>query len=110
MALAGGLTVRAAAKRAGVSERTATRRWADAAFRRRVGELRAELLTRASGQLAGNMSKAARTLGKLLRSEDERIAFQAAKAILETGVRIRDAAELEARLTALEKHMGEPGR
>src|SRR5262249_42718410 len=43
LALASGQTVRDAARLAGIGERTATRRLADPAYRRRVAELRAEI-------------------------------------------------------------------
>lgn len=52
MELPGGATVRGAAERAGLSERTAHRRLADTDFRRRVAELRAEMIGRALGRLA----------------------------------------------------------
>src|SRR4051794_2343058 len=52
LALASGQTLRAAAASAHVSERTAARRWADATFRRRVSELRAEMVSRALGRMA----------------------------------------------------------
>jgi hypothetical protein len=51
LALASGQTVRDAACAAGVGERTATRRWADPDFRRRVARRRAELAARAAGRL-----------------------------------------------------------
>jgi hypothetical protein len=47
LTLASGRSVRAAARAAGIGERTATRRMADRAFRRRVSELRADMVERA---------------------------------------------------------------
>jgi hypothetical protein len=52
LALATGQTLRAAPGTAAVSERTAARRWADLAFRRRVGDLQGELVGRALGKVA----------------------------------------------------------
>ena len=52
VALAAGQTVRDAARTAGVAERTAHRRWADPEFRRRVDELRGQMVDRAIGRLA----------------------------------------------------------
>ena len=56
-ALAAGQTLCAAAA-AGVSERTARRRWADAAFRRRVSVIRGEMIGQAIGRVAETMSAA----------------------------------------------------
>ena len=81
LALAGGQTVRDAARAAGVGERTATRRWADAGFRRRVARLRAELVERAAGQLADGMAEAAATLRRLLTAEAESVRLGAARSI-----------------------------
>jgi hypothetical protein len=67
VAQAGGATLRAGAKAARMSEWTATRRWADPAFRRRVTELRAAAVERATGRLANGMARAADVLRRLLR-------------------------------------------
>src|SRR5262245_12875208 len=105
LALAGGHTVRDAARLAGVGERTATRRVADGAFRRRVADLRAEMVARAAGQLADGMAEAAATLRSLLQAESEPVRLAAARAILEIGNRLREAVELEARLQAVEARL-----
>src|SRR3954470_18818747 len=95
LALAEGRTVRDAARLAGVGERTATRRVADAGFRRRVIDLRAEMVARAVGQLADGMAEAAIALRGLLKSESEPTRLAAARAVLEIGNRLREAVELE---------------
>jgi hypothetical protein len=69
LALAVGASVREAAERAGVDERTARRRLADADFRRAVSLARGRLLDAARGQLAGLASKATETLQRLKESE-----------------------------------------
>jgi hypothetical protein len=102
LALAAGRDVAEAAAAAGVSERTAYRRLADPAFKRRVAELRAGMVDRASGRLADGMADAAAALRDLLGHPDGRVRLGAARAMLEAGVRVREAAELEARLAALE--------
>jgi transposase-like protein len=102
LALATGQTLRAAAQTAGVGERTATRRWTDAAFRRRVGELRGEMTARAAGRLVEGMTAAADKLRQLVDAADERVALAAAKELLAAAVRIREATELEERLAELE--------
>lgn len=106
-ALASGQTVRDAARSAGIGERTATRRVADPDFRRRVAELRAEMIGRALGQLADGMTEAAGTLRKLLAADGESVRLGAARSILELGNKLREAVELEERLAALEQRMTE---
>ena len=68
-ALAGGATVRDAARSAGVSERTAHRRLEDAAFARRVSEARAELIARTVGTLADASTGDGTTLRDLLKAD-----------------------------------------
>jgi hypothetical protein len=102
LGLATGQTLRAAAAAAGVAERTATRRWADLDFRRRVGELRGEMVTRALGQLADGMADAAGVLRQLLAAESEAVRLGACRAMLELGNKLRESVELEQRLAALE--------
>jgi hypothetical protein len=110
LALAGGQTVRDAARTAGVGERTATRRWADPEFRQRVTCLRAEMVAQAAGQLADGMAEAATTLRRLLTAEAESVRLSAARSILEIGTRLRETVELEARLQAIEERLGESQR
>jgi hypothetical protein len=104
-ALAGGLSVPRAAEAAGLSRRTAYRRLKDPDFRRRVGELRTELFERAAGRLGGAGGRAAAVLAKLLGSADEKTRLAAARAILELGPRVRDAAEIARRLDELERRV-----
>jgi hypothetical protein len=108
-ALAAGQTLRDAAVTAGLSERTANRRWAEVDFRRRVAELRAAAAERAVGKMADSLSQAADVLRKLLGAEHESIRLGAARSILEVGLKLRQAFELEERLVALEKHFGGKG-
>jgi hypothetical protein len=64
VALAAGHTLRDAAAAAAISERTATRRWADPGFRQRVDDLRADMVNRATGKMADGMAEAANVLRK----------------------------------------------
>jgi hypothetical protein len=107
LALAGGQTVRDAARAAGVGERTASRRWADSEFRRRVTGLRAEMVARAAGQLADGMAEAVTTLRRLLTAEAESVRLAAARSILEIGTRLRESVELEVRIQELEERLGD---
>jgi hypothetical protein len=106
LALAGGQTVRDAAAAAGLGERTATRRVADPEFRLRVAELRAEMVARATGQLADGMAAAVATLRRLLDAKSESIQLGAARTLLELGQKLRESVELEGRLAAVEAVMG----
>src|SRR5215212_7972824 len=94
-ALAGGVSVRDAATRAGVSESTAYRRLEDPGFTRHVAEARAEMIARAVGTLADASTAAAATLRKLLDATNEHVRLGACRAILELGAKLREAEELE---------------
>jgi hypothetical protein len=109
LALAAGRTVRDAALAAGVGERTATRRVADPAFRRRVAELRAEMVGRALGRMADGMTEAADTLRLLLAARGESVRLGAARALLELGAKLRESVELEQRILALEDNLLKTG-
>jgi hypothetical protein len=102
VALAAGQTLRDGAAAAGVGERTACRRWADPAFRWRVGELRADMVSRATGMMGDGMAEAADVLRALLKAKSESVRLGACQAMLELGVKLRESVELEERLTALE--------
>jgi hypothetical protein len=84
IALAGGTSVKAAAEIADMSERTAYRRRAEAAFRRRLTRARAEMRDRAIGHLSAAAADAAITLRKVLGKEDSpALQVRAAEAILD---------------------------
>jgi hypothetical protein len=107
VSLAAGQTLREAAKAAGVSERTATNRWAEPGFKARVCTLRAEAVSRALGRLSETMTTAADTLAALLSDQDARVRLGAARAVIELGVRLREGVELEQRITELESRLRE---
>jgi transposase len=106
--LARGVSVTAAAEKSGVGRRTITRWLAEHEFQGEIQRLRSELMNRATAQVAGTMTRAATRLRKLLASTDEQVALRAARAILELGPKLRDAGEIEDRLTKLEKLLLEP--
>ena len=101
-ALAAGLTVPEAAKRAGLSERTVHRRLVDPAFRGRISKARGELFSAAMGRLAASATKATDTLERLMTSTKDAVALGAARSVLELGQRLRESVELEQRIAALE--------
>jgi hypothetical protein len=103
LAVAGGAGVREAAEQAGVDERTARRRLADADFRRAVSQARGRMFDAARGRLAGLASKAVETLERLMESDQPSVALGAAKAVSELGPRLRESTEFEERINRLEE-------
>ena len=102
-ALAKGATVAQAAAQAGVSERTVYRRLEEPAFQDQIEALQDEMLQRAVAMLTAAAQEGIRSLVDL-QSESTPPAVRrcAARDILEMGMRLREAAELEKRLIALE--------
>ena len=103
VALAKGLTMRAAAEEAGVSERTVQRRMKDPDFRQAVDAARGQLISETLGRLVSSGSSAAATLQALLKARAEHVQLGAARAILELTQRYRESDELERRIAALEQ-------
>ncbi len=106
MALACGATVEAAAAKAGVSASTAYRRLNEPAFRRRLREVRADMVQRTAGMLtaaAGESVKALLALQK--EAVPAAVRLGAARAVLEIGMRLREVCDLEQRLAALEERL-----
>jgi hypothetical protein len=113
LALSTGQTIIDAARAAGVSERTARRRIADPDFRRRVADLRGEVIAQAASRLAAAMTHAADRLVQLVDSPDPRAALAAAKAVVGLGLLAREKVdnetllrELEAKLEQIESQRG----
>jgi hypothetical protein len=105
-ALASGATVEAAAKQAGVSEGTVYRRLREPGFKAEIDQARADLIERAVSVLAGISSAAVVTLGQLLKSNRDSVRLGAARTVLEMTIKLRDHAELEQRLAAMEAAQG----
>jgi hypothetical protein len=105
LALAAGLSIRKAAKKAGISERTAYRRMANPAFRQRVTEARAAMVERSLGHLAAGTVEAAIVLRRLLRSADERVQRSAAAEILAAESRLRTEVDLAQQLADLKAEL-----
>jgi len=112
LALACGATVEAAARQGGVSERTIYTRLRDPDFQKRIKEARTDLVRRSAGLLSAASGEAVRTLLALLKeSVRPSVRLGAAKAVLELGIKVRELAELEAEVRALEleiKALGPP--
>ena len=109
LGLACGATVEAAARQAGVSLSTAHRRLQDPDFRRRLDDLRADMLRRTAGMLAAAAGEAVKTLLALQKDTVQAaVRLGAARAILEVGLRVREAADFERRLGELERRAEGP--
>jgi hypothetical protein len=113
LALACGATVESAARQCRLSERTVYRRLAEPEFRRRLQALRADMVQRTAGALTAAATEAVRTLLELQKATSPAaVRLGAARAVLEIGVKLREAAELEERLAELERRLAAdpPGR
>ncbi len=100
--LVAGFSYAEAAQEAGVSARTVRRRMSEASFAREVSRRRGERVHALAGRLLDASHGAVEVLRASLTSPDDGVRLRAAILILSAGVRIRHAAELEARLQALE--------
>jgi transposase-like protein len=110
LALACGATVESAARQTGLSESTVYRRLADAEFRGKLQALRADMVKRTSAALTAASSEAVRTLLALQQpTVPPAVRLGAARAVLEIGAKLREVAELEERLAALEEQAGVNG-
>jgi len=108
LALACGLSAEQAAKQAGVSAKTAYRRLDDAAFSARLADLRRDMLARAAAMLTAAAVESVRTLADLLKPANAPATrLNAARAILEHGVKLRALVEVEASLKELEDRVAQ---
>src|SRR5687767_7153728 len=82
LARAQGLGVAAAAKAAGISERTAFRRLRDPRFVEKERQFRSQVLNEAMTQMAASASLAVATLVELVKSQSENVRTAAAKSLL----------------------------
>jgi hypothetical protein len=101
--LACGATLESAARQAGVSLRTANRRAGDAEFQRKITELRWDMVQRAVGMVTAAMAESVKTLIVLQKETmPPSSRLDAARTMLEIGMKLRDQNDLEQRLAALE--------
>ena len=111
-ALACGATVENAARKAGMSERTAYRRLDDPVFLNQLEQLRADMVLRTAGMLTGAGMGAVKVLVELQNDAAQPAAVRrrSARDVLEMGLKFREIAQLEQRLAAIEAQMaGVPG-
>lgn len=104
IALAAGSTPTEAAKRAGVSRRTAYRRLEDPRFRDQITQERDTLVRTALGRLSDASLDATDTLRELATGTQTppAVRVSAARAILDIGLRLREQTQILDRLETLE--------
>jgi transposase-like protein len=106
MALACGATVEAAAQKAGVSPATVYRRQHEPEFQTLLRAARSGMVERTAASLTALGLEAVRALAELLKpSTPAPVRLGAVRITLESGLKIREIADLEQRLTALEELM-----
>jgi hypothetical protein len=106
MSLACGATIEAAAKSTGLSEATVYRRLKDPDFQKQLQDIRVDMVQRTAGMLSASAMEAVKTLLSLQQmAVPAAVRLGAARAILEIGIKIREAANLEQRLANLEQQM-----
>jgi hypothetical protein len=107
LALAAGASVALAGRQANVSERTVRRRLADPDFRRRISEMRSELVQGAIGRLSMLGRKAADALAILLDDANTQVRLGAARAVLQYMLAGHEHELLAAQVIALQQQIDE---
>lgn len=100
--LAAGKTAAEAAAVAGVAERTVFRRLNAPAFQKCLSDARSAFFAQALAKLAGASGRAVETLVALLDADADSIRLGAARSILDAGLKLREAVEMEDRIRKLE--------
>ena len=110
MALACGASAEAAASKVGLSTATVYRRLADPEFQKSLQQIRTDMVKRTAGTLTAAAQEAVKTLLSLQQpSIPHAVRLGAAKAILEIGTKVRESADMEERLAAVEQHVAATG-
>ncbi len=110
LALACGANAEAAARQAGVSERTVRRRLKDPKFVRKVNKLRAEMHVRVADQLTAASTEGVRTMVQLMKDTNSgSVRLGAARSVVELSTKVRETADLAVRLAELEQRLAEQG-
>jgi hypothetical protein len=102
--LACGATIEAAARSVGLSQATVYRRLQDPKFQQRVQQIRSDMVQRTAGMLTAASMEAVKTLLELQKTPvPAAVRLGAARSVIELGTKMRETAEFEARLAALEQ-------
>jgi hypothetical protein len=109
LTLATGVGTLAAAESLGISPRTIQRKLKNPSFRRLVADMRDELIGRALGRLADNMTLASDEIAALLKAENPGLRLRAARAMLTFGLRLRDSVDLTERMRQVELELATKG-
>jgi len=109
LAIARGRNVRQAAREAGYSERQAHRYVKEEEFQKLVSMLRNRMVGRTVGLLVAAAAAAVARLRKLLDDKSPTIQLNAAKCILELGIRYQEHGVLIDRVDELERRLEETG-
>lgn len=98
-----------AAQKAGVTSRTLRNYLNDDDFRRAYQQAFGELVDDATRQAQKSLSPALGTLQEIAKNPEAPVSarIQAARALLEYGIKLIEINDLQARLSALEANMGE---
>jgi hypothetical protein len=108
LALASGVPVPEAAKQSGLSENVVRRKLAVDRFRQRLLRARADMTEQATGVLTAAGLEAARVLAELLMpGRPPALRLAAAKAVIETGIKLRTVVDLETQVADLERRLDE---
>jgi hypothetical protein len=108
LALAGGGLDAGPARQCQLTERTVYRRLQEPAFNAKLRDMRSDMVKRAAGMLTAAATEAVRTLLSLQKeSTPAAVRLGAARAVLELGIKVRELAELEARIAELEESVKE---
>lgn len=106
LALACGATVENAARQAGVSEMTVYRRLREPDFQAKITAQKHEMVERTANMLTAAALESVKTLLDLQgKSQPASVRHSAARTIIEFGVKLRENAELFARVAALEQQL-----
>lgn len=103
--LAKGACHRDAASGAGVDKRTIQRWLEEPEFRDDITKFRTELLTSAAGMLCSAANNAVKVLDDLLKDGSSAIKLGAARAILDSVIRVRELTVVEGRVAELEQKL-----
>jgi len=107
-ALACGATVEAAALKAGVSSATVYRRLKDKKFQAELQQTLLDMVKRTAGGVTALGIEAVRTLAELLKpTMPANLRLGAVRIALESGIKLREVADFEQRLLALEEFVAE---
>lgn len=107
LAIACGSTIEGAAAKIGLALCTVRRRLKKPAFQKRVRDIRAEMVQRTTAMLTAAAGEAVKTLLDLQKNcTTASVRLNAARTILELGVKLRENAELAERIAALEQQFG----